>query len=74
MLKALILHSPVQTVLSSERLAVFIETDNRFSLAGFDEGGGMLMLGLSMVVFVRSVAACTPFLSEDEAFVAESRV
>ncbi len=51
-----------------------MEAEKRLSFAGFDEGGGMLMLGLFMVVFVCSVLACIPFLRLDEAFVADKRV
>lgn len=54
--------SPLDILFSSERLD------------GLDEGGGMLMLGRSMVVFVCSVPACRPFLRIDEALVADSSV
>ena len=67
-------YSPVEVLLSSERLAGFIVAESCLSLAGLEDGGGMLMLGLSMVVLVDSVPACGPFLSADEAAVAESRV
>lgn len=67
--------SPLDILLfSSERLDVLTEAESRLSLAGLDKGGGMLMLGLSMVVFVCSVPACSPFLRIDEALVADRRV
>jgi hypothetical protein len=67
-------YSPVDIMLSSESLDGLIEAESRLSLAGLDEGGGMLMLGLSIVVFVCSVPACTPFLRVDDALVADRRV
>ncbi len=57
--------------LSSERPDGFVEAESRLSL---EEGGGMLMLGLSMVAFVCSVPAFIPFLRVDAALVADSRV
>jgi hypothetical protein len=72
--RLLVWESPVDMEFSSERLDDLMEAESRLSLAGLVEGGGMLMLGLSMVVFVCSVAACTPFLRVDEALVAERRV
>jgi hypothetical protein len=48
--------------------------ESRLSLAGWAEGGGMLMLGLSIVAFVCSVPACSPFRRVDEALVADRRV
>jgi hypothetical protein len=66
--------SPVEMKLSSEYLDGLMEAESRLSLAGLFEGGGMLMLGRFMLVFVCSVPACTPFLRVDEALVAERRV
>ena len=69
-------HSPVDmdVLLSSEHRDSFTEAGICLSLFGLDEGGGMLMFGLSMVVFVCWAAACTPFLREDEASVADNKV
>ena len=61
-------------MLSSERLDGLMDAEKRLSLEDFEESGGMLMLGLSIVVFVCSVPACTPFLRLDEALVADNRV
>jgi hypothetical protein len=72
--RLLVWESPLDMELSSECLDGLIEADSRLSLAGLVEGGGILMLGRSMVVFVCSVAACTPFLRVDEALVADRRV
>lgn len=70
----LVSYSPVDRLLSSERLDGFMEVEKRRSFAGLDEGGGMLILGRSIVVFVCSVPACTPFRREDGPFVADKRV
>jgi hypothetical protein len=67
-------YSPVEVVLSSERLAGFIVAESRLSLVGLEEGGGMLILGLSIMVFVCSVPASNPFLRLEEALVADKRV
>jgi hypothetical protein len=72
--RLLVWYSPVGVLLSSERLDGLTDAEKRLSLVGLEEGGGMLMLGLSMVVFVCSVPACTPFLRLDAAFVADKRV
>ena len=66
--------SPLDILFSSERLDGFTEVESRLSLAGLDKGGGMLMLGLSMVVFVCSAPARRPFLRIDEALVADKSV
>lgn len=66
--------SPLDILFSSERLDGLMEAESRLSLAGLDGGGGMLMFGLSMVVFVCSVPACRPFLRMDEALVADKSV
>jgi hypothetical protein len=72
--RRLVKDSPWEASLSSERLDGLREAESRLSLAGLEEGGGMLMLGLSMVVFVCSVPACRPFLRVEEALVADRRV
>lgn len=55
--RVLVKYSPREVFVSSERLEGLIEVESLLSLAGLEEGGGMLMLGLSMVVFVCSVPA-----------------
>ena len=61
-------------LLSSERLGSLREAESPVSFVGSDEGGVMLMLGLSMMMFVCSVPAGTPFLSVDEPLLTDSRL
>lgn len=67
-------HVDVDVLLSSERLDSLMEADICLSLFGMDEGGGMLMFGVSMVVLVRCATTCTPFLRENDASVADNKV
>jgi hypothetical protein len=68
-------YSPAEGgLISSERLDGLTETEKRLSVPGLEEGGGMLILGLSIVVFVCSVLACDPFLIIEEPLVADKRV
>jgi hypothetical protein len=71
---ALVENSPWDVLFSSERLEGLIEAESLLSLAGLEEGGGILILGLSIVVFVCSVPAYTPFLRVDDALVADRSV